>query len=363
MASDTIKVGKPFIMLYNPEIMLYRGLMTFLIVSCLTLPVLAEEINLPFQKNPAQNIIESPVMMIDSQANSTVILKIKASRPELARLYWVTSYDQRFDQLKSIWFSIKPGENNYYFNVASQNPYWIGWVRKLLVIPDGQGDYTVTGGTAGPGNLLTTIASGWQEFWGPKGRVQTGFSINVTHSSPIFNTSINVYCYWLIGLVFAWALLANLIRLKPRKLTELERPFLRATKAAFIAILAAWILLTINSDYNFANLFKINYQKYYGKSLEQKHAEAYGQDYYAFLKFAAQKLPKTPVYFALYSSIPSSDLAARLFLVPHVYAGDTSRKPDYLLVFFPTPDQLKQLQGLPVFARLDNNKYIVKGKK
>lgn len=321
----------------------------------------AEEINLPFQKN--QNVTESPVMMIDSQANSTVILKIKTGHPELARLYWVTSYDQRFDQQKSIWFSVKPGEKSYYFNVASQNPAWIGWIRKLLVVPDGQGDFTVLSGTAGPGNLLTTIASGWQEFWGPKGRAQTGFSINVTHSSPIFNTSINVYCYWLIGLVFAWVLIANLIRVKPRTLSDLDRPLLRATKAAFIAILAAWIMLTINSDYNFSNLFKINYQKYYGKNLEQKHAEAYGQDYYAFLKFAAQKLPKSPVYFALYSSIPSSDLAARLFLVPHIYAGDTSQKPDYLLVFFPTPDQLKQLQGLPVFARLDNNKFIVKGKK
>ena len=241
--------------------MIKRGLMSALIIGCLTLPALAEEINLSFQKNPTQNITESPVMMIDSQANSTVTLKIKANQPELARLYWITSYDQRFDQLKSIWFSIKPGEKNYYFNVASQNPYWIGWVRKLIVVPDGQGNYTVTGGTAGPGNLLTTIASGWQEFWGPKGRVQTGFSINVTHSSPIFNTSINVYLYWLIGLVFAWVLIANLIRIKPRTLSDLDRPLLRATKAAFIATLAAWIMLTINSDYNFANLFKIKLSK------------------------------------------------------------------------------------------------------
>ncbi|MBU0629966.1 MAG: hypothetical protein KKC80_03490 [Candidatus Margulisbacteria bacterium] len=335
----------------------------FLAVFAFCQPSLAENINIPFQHVSGQDYLESPVMMIDSLENSTLSLKLKCSNSGLARLYWITSYDQRFEQSKSVWFYTKSGERAYYFNISSQNPYWIGWIKRLIIVPEGSGQIEVLSATIGQGTLFTLISSGWKEFWGPKGRTPTGFSINVTHSSPIFGNSVNIYLYWLIGLAFTLSLILNIIKKKPKTLEAITAPLLKATKTAFLTIIAAWLLLALNADYNYFSLFKDNYQKYFGKTIEQKHAEAYGEDYYEFLKFAAKTLPKKPVNFLIYSSINSPDLAGRLFLVPHVLAGDVNKKADYILVFYPTPDQIKQLQGLPVFARLDNNKYIVKGKK
>ncbi|MBU0630340.1 MAG: hypothetical protein KKC80_05410 [Candidatus Margulisbacteria bacterium] len=338
-------------------------IVAFLSIFAFYLPAFAEEINVPFQKTPGQDYLESPAMMIDSLENSTLSLKLNCSSNGLTRLYWITSYDQRFEQSKSIWFSSKRGVHTYYFNIPSQNPYWIGWIKRLIIAPESPGQIEILASTVSRGNGLTFLASGWQEFWGPKGRTPTGFSINVTHSSPLYGNSINVYFYWLVGLAFIFSLIFNLFMGRPKSFEEFFSPFNSAVKTAFAAIVASWLLLALNADLNYFSLFKVNYQKYFGKTIEQKHAEAYGEDYYEFLKFAAKTLPKKPVNFLIYSSINSPDLAGRLFLVPHVLAGDVNKKPDYILAFYPNSDQTKQLQSLPVFAKLDNGKYIVKGKK
>src|SRR3989339_194756 len=337
-----------------------------ILILLLTIPcfsAFAEEINIPFQKTPGQDYLESPAMMIDSLENSTLSLKLNCSNDGLARLYWITSYDQRFEQSKSIWFYTKRGVHTYYLNIPSQSPYWIGWIKRLIIAPESPGKIEILASTVSRGNWLTFLASGWQEFWGPKGRAQTGFSINVTHSSPLYGNSINVYFYWLIGLAFIFSFVFYLFKARPKSFEEYLIPFNSAAKTAFAAILASWLLLALNADLNYFSLFKVNYQKYFGKTIDQKHAEAYGEDYLTFLKFTADKLPRKPVSFVVYSSINSPELAGRLFLAPHILASDVNKLPDYILVFYPTPDQIKQLRGLPVLAKLDANKYIVKGKK
>ena len=182
--------------------MKFKFLFITLFIICIIKPSFAEDINLSFQKVPGQPYFESQELMIDGEEYNTVVLRLKSTESGTGRLFWANSYDPQFNQPKSIWFLIRSGEHNYYFNVPSQNPNWVGWVKKLLVMPEFESkNLEIVSAKSISGNLLTNFASGWQEFWGPKGRLIIGSTINTMQSPAFFNRPIFFYIYCLFGLI------------------------------------------------------------------------------------------------------------------------------------------------------------------
>ncbi|MBU0672170.1 MAG: hypothetical protein KJ732_03980 [Candidatus Margulisbacteria bacterium] len=134
-------------------------------------------------------------------------------------------------------------------------------------------------------------------------------------------------------------------------------------RKTFILTIILWSLLALNTDYNYFNIFKDNLAKYFGKSIEKKREIAYGKEYYDFLVFAKEKLPKEPVKFGLISSYYAPHLQARIYLVPHIISDHKKKDVSYLLVFKPTQEQSTERYDFSPFAKLDNNRYIMKRTK
>jgi len=330
--------------------MFLRSFWTIIIVLFITLPGFAQEITIPFHPVPNMPYFQSPELTIDSAEYDTLMLRIESKQKGTARLFWAIHYDPQFNPPKSIWFSVKRGDHDYYFDIPTQNPNWLGWVKGFLVYPETDpAKFEVKFASITRGNIGTKIRSGWQEFWGPSGRIVIGSTINLTPSSSIFGHSVNTYIYWLTAilflLAFAW-----------------KRSFDTAGRWAICFALGAWVLLGINADINYFNIFRDNFSKYFGKTIEEKHAIAYGKDYYDFLVFARDKLPAEPVHFGVLSSRYAPELQPRIFLVPHVLVEPTSSKAEYLLLFNPTPEQLATAKGFRSYAQLDKNAYILKRK-
>lgn len=296
--------------------------------------------NLPY-------FLGQPEINVDSDEYDTLIIKIRSKKNGAARLFWASSYDPQFNQAKSLWFNLdrSAGFKDYYFYIPSQNPNWIGYIPQIAVYPEGgPAGVEIAGAEALHGNLLTNIYSGWREFWGPKGRIETGSSVNLTSGSQVFGRSIYQYLYWGLAIFFfsAWGL---------------GRSLSLAGRQTLLAALGCWLLLAFNADLNYLNLFKANYAKYAGKTLEQKHQLAYGKDYYDFLVFAEAKLPRQPVQFSLISSKYAADLAARIRLVPHILVN---KPADYVLVFEPAAEQLTPYRNYTLAAKLNELSYILK---
>jgi len=327
------------------------------------------EVNLNItQPKGAPYFIGQPEINIDAEEFSTIVLKIKSNKSGTARLFWASNYDPQMNEPKSIWFSLDKTDyfKSYYFNVRSQNPSWIGFIGQILIFPEnGPEGIELESAQATPGNLITNIKSGWQEFWGPRGRVVIGSTINVIPSSNIFGTSINLYIYWIIGIFFVIYFLVRYFQMPETKKSKEPRIYLAfaetAKRTLFLSI-ALWILLTLNADYNYFNIFKDNYSKYFGKTIEEKRAIAYGKDYYDFLVFAKEKLPKAPIKFGLLSSRYAASLQARIYLVPHIFNGALSQS-SYLLVFYPDKKELAAEKGFSLLAKLNDNAYIMKRMK
>lgn len=331
--------------------MLNRTITGIALVFIMLSPAMGMEIDVPFRPVPNTPYFESPRLTVDAIEHTTLVLRIKSEQSGTARVLWATHYDPQFNIPKSIWFYLKAGEHDYYFNIPSQNPSWMGWITGFLLFPDvDPSGIEIKQAKVMESGFLTNIRSGWREFWGPNGREVVGSTINVTPASTIFGRPVNVYIYWLTGIFFA-------------AMFAWKRSFYAAGRYALYFALAAWVLLGLNADYNYFNIFRDNFGKYFGRSIEEKHAIAYGQDYYDFLVFAKEKLPAEPVHFGVLSSRYAPDLQPRIFLVPHVLVAPDSPKADYLLVFAPKPDQLAMAKGFRSYAQLDKSAYILKKRR
>ncbi|MGB9613363.1 MAG: hypothetical protein ACPL4K_04210, partial [Candidatus Margulisiibacteriota bacterium] len=214
-----------------------------------------EKINISFQ--PAKDqpyFIGVPEINIDAEEFTTLVIKMKSSRSGTARLFWASNYDPQFNEAKSLWFFLDKSGNfkEYVFNVKAQNPYWLGFIKQLLIFPEGGiGGITIESAQATPGNLITNLKSGWREFWGPRGRLVIGSTINTIQSSNLFGRSIFVYIYWLLGLTtlgyfsyqtYKWQQL--------KKKPPFETVWLNTGIMSFITLITFWFLLEASSLFN-----------------------------------------------------------------------------------------------------------------
>ena len=319
---------------------------------------------LALNSNSAFPFIVSPPLLFYADDTDTFIIKMKSSKPGTATVFFSTDFDPQLNNQKAVNFQLaRPGKfNTYYINLRQQHPAWTSRISRLAFSPfQGSGQAQVDYIKLTKANLFTNLLAGWQEFWGPKGRQVIGSTINVIPSSTLWSKPINLYVYWIIGLIFIGSLgYCYLSGQKQKPSTVIRKTFHKAVRITLTGTIIFWIILSLNADYNFFNIFKNNLKPYFGKTIEGKRAVAYGVDFYEFLKFTKNQLPKKPVKFGLLTSNYAPFLQTRIYLFPHHYEENFSSPPPYLLIFRPTPTQTYNKNLHTPYAQLNDQAYILK---
>jgi len=327
----------------------------FLVFSIISLTGFAfgQEALLQFQPSPSGPFWETQEIGIDSSEYNTVQLRIKAEQNGMAQLFWATSYDPRFDQYKTIAFPLKQGIHKYTINVPSQNPNWIGWVKKIILLPGVP--IEIQSVKIMRGNLLTNIASGWQEFWGPRGRLIIGSTINTIQPVNLFGRSIFVYIYWVIGLS-TFAFLAYQLYLNLKK-QSFEQIWLETGKFTVFLTIIFWVLLETSSLFNNWLALKSDW-KYVGKSQDERLALANTGDFYAFIKFCQANMPQDSKFDMRIPPI-YNDIKARYYLYPR---EQTTVEADYLIVYDQAVEPAVKALCSP-YKSFRENAYIMRPKQ
>lgn len=324
-----------------------------LLIIIISAPVFARDaINIAITQQPnTPYFIGVPELNIDSEEFTTVILKIKSNKSGTARLFWASSYDPQMNEPKSISFSLDKGNQEYVFNVKAQNPNWVGFIPQILIYPKGGPEgVEIELSKAVLGNLITDIKSGWREFWffeAPQLR-----TVNFIYGPKINGISVNAYIYWLVILLSAG--LASYAYYK-------KLPWQTTARNSMIIVLFFWIALDCRILLDQAKAVAIDFQTFYGKSLDEKRGLTTLGNFYNFIKFAGSKLPEGSGFNLLYPPNYYYLEKANYYLYPTHY--DKTAK--YVLVYDPNRtlneqagDYLKK--GFKLFAALKEGEYILK---
>jgi len=303
--------------------MILRILILFILLQ---LPLFAQEIQVPFQQIPNQPYFATPQLTIDSEEYNTIILKMEAKKSGTARIFWANHYDPQFNQPKSIWFSVKAGEHNYIFNLPSQNPNWLGWTKGFLVYPETE--IKIKQAKVIKGGLLTNTQSGWQEFWGPRGRSVVGSTINTIQSSNLYGRSIFIYIYWIIGLILVGIILfeiKNYFVLKEKPPVNIL--FINVGKKLFIIAIIFWFILeasTLTNNWREAR----KDLRLFGKSLNEKRALVNTKDFYPYIQFCKTQLPQNTQFDFRIGGM-YNDIKAKYYLYPREY----QKNAQFMLIY------------------------------
>ncbi|MDI6732267.1 MAG: hypothetical protein QME05_06885, partial [Candidatus Margulisbacteria bacterium] len=272
--------------------MILKGFQVLLFSLLILSPGYAESLPIAFQPIPGQLYFASQHLAVDAAEFDTFVIRINAQQSGAARLFWANNYDPQFNQPKSTWFFLKKGEHSYYFNFPSQNLNWVGWTTGFIFFPEMNPNLTeIKQAQLISGNWLTASIAGWQEFWGPKGRLIIGSTINTIQSPTLFGRSIFVYIYWILAFaaiiflccrIFLWS--------KEKKKTAFYAIWLETGRITFFAIIAIWVLLEISSLFNNWLALKDDW-KYVGKNYRDKLVIANTGDFYSFIEFCEKNIP------------------------------------------------------------------------
>ncbi len=312
-------------------------LATLALLAIAGLAAFADDVSLNFAKNPAYPAFESQEITLSADDYNTISLKLNCSQAGTARLLFSTTYDPQFNAQKSLWFFLSKGEHTYYFNVPTQNQNWMGFIKKIVILPDFDASTViVSNGSLGSGNFFTTAASGWQEFWGPRGRLTVGSTINTIQCPLLFGRSIYVYIYWLLSLaavsVFCVSFYQTITAQSKKKIAINSREILKITflqtgLVVFWMAIGAWLCLQAGGFYNYA-LDLRGHGKYFGKEYREQLAAANFGDFYPFIEFVEANLPKDAAFDFQIGQI-YGNIKAIYYLYPHEYHQNAA----YLIVY------------------------------
>lgn len=310
----------------------YAILLIGLLVASST--VLAfDQVNINFTvPQNAPYLVGQPEFNIDAEEFNTVILKIKSDKSGAARLFWATNFDPQMNQPKSIWFFVNKSDDfkKYIFNLRSQNSYWAGYISQLLVYPEnGPDGIELAPSQAMVGNLGTNISSGWREFWGPRGRLVIGSTINTIQSTNLFGRPIFSYIYWLLLIVALGYLSFELYRgLAANKGSDLRSIWQKTGQVVVLALLACWVLLEVSSLFTNWLWLKEDW-KYVGKSARDKYVLANTGDFYPFMEFCRANIPEDAKFDIRIPPI-YNDIKAIYYLYPREHS---TSEANYLVVY------------------------------
>lgn len=338
-----------------------KTLFAFAILFAACISCSAEEISILFQSVPNQPYFSSSNLMIDAGEYNTLVIKIKSQDRQAAGLFWATSYDPQLNQFKSIWFFLRPGTHKYYFNVPSQNPNWIGWIKGMALMPEtGINKIEILETKAISGNFFTTIISGWQEFMSPRGRIIEGPTVNNMKSLLLWGTPINLFIY-IILLVAALSSFAYYL--------YSSKSFSSAWKqcgqlTVFIALIF-WGFLAASQLINEYYQTQADIKQFAFGSLEEKRTmtvQCFGNDFYAFLNFCKANLPER-ANIKFINTDPSGDYPrgrANYFLYP-IHSVDKGY--NYLVVYNYNQELdvvLRENPGFHLIKKFNERAYLCK---
>lgn len=327
---------------------------TFLFV--LLLPFYAcgwNQINISFS-HPANTpyFIGQPECNIDGEEFTTIILRIKAERGGPARLFWATNFDPKMNEPKSLSFSIDSSNDfkEYAFNLRRQNPYWTGFIGQVLIFPDETTEGLEIKATAIHDDIITNLKSGWREFFvfeAPQLR-----SVNFIYGPKVNGVSMNLYLYYLAIISAAFILLSAFI-----KSQNIAVALKLGAKKTIIICLFLWLALDARILLDQARTVRLDFQTFYGKSLEEKRAAITLGDYYDFLKFADAKIPRGSGFNLLFLPQYYYLEKANYYLYPTHY----DKKGDYVLVYNADDQAADYIKaGYKILAVYKKGEYILK---
>jgi hypothetical protein len=320
--------------------------------------------------SPFPYIISPPLFFL-AEEYDTLIIRMKCSKKDLATIFWATDFDQQFNANKSINFELGSPDrfHTYYINLKQQHLAWASKIVRLAISPfPGPGQAEIDYIRLDEENFWTNLLSGWQEFWGPKGRKTIGSTINVIKSTDFMGRPVNVYVYaalFILFIIFGIQAFPQISRAHPKP--DYYRLWTNIGQKIFIAIIFAWVLLEISASYTYWNNTKEDAASYFGKSFEQKWAAFIGQPLYDFVSFAQKKLPAKNIKLALSAPDQIStlfDLKGRYYLYPlQLLAPADADQAEYVLIF-ETPDSpFRKNPKFTLFAKKKETQYILMRKQ
>lgn len=335
--------------------MLIRSLGCLILILFLQPSSFGAEIFIPFEAAAGRPYFESPETTIDSAEYNTLILQIEAKKSGAARLFWATHYNMQFSQPQSIWFSVKSGKHDYCFNIPSQNPNWIGWIKGFLIYPEtGSKLIEIKQAKIAKANLLTNIRSGWREFF--VFEVPQLRTVNFIYGPKIYGNSVNLFIYCLIILMSILIMIYEFIKSR-----DVHISFKMGSREIIIICLFFWMALDLRILIDQARTTVLDVQTFYGKSLDEKRALVTLGDYYGFLKFAGSKLPGGSGFNLLHPPRYYYLDKANYYLYPTHF----DKNADYLIVYDPggiLNDQVSDYfkKGFKLFATYKEGEFILK---
>ena len=223
----------------------------------------------------------------------------------------------------------------------------------------GTGGFEIKFATIGKGNIGTKLKSGWQEFWGPQGRLIEGSTVNNFRALTIWGRSINLYIYAIVILT-AFFSLAYFFFLS----SNLALAWKNCGKITLFAGLVFWGVLTFSQLISEYHQIRLDLERYDFRSLEEKRAiavESFGRDFYPFLMFCKSHLPgRAKIKFL--NTDPTVDYPfgrAKYFLYPIDFFA---AEPDYLIVYNYEKDLkgvMKEYPGFRLWKRFNERGYLL----
>ena len=350
--------------------MLFKLLCTLALGALLQFPCAADDVQIRFIKAPNLPYFASNELFIDAAEYDTFVANIKAPKSGTGRLFWSNTYDPQFNTQKSLWFYIRSGEHDYTFNIPSQNPNWIGYTQGFLVYPEiGPDQSEIREARVIKGDVFANIRSGWQEFWGPRGREVIGLTVNTIQENYIFGKPINYYIYWLLAFIFfiilGKAFFGQISQLKAKP--NFLALFMHSGASLFWITIGFWLILELSSSVNYAHRFVDTFRDYVGKTHEQKLALTIGQNFFNFLGFCQKKLPPKARVALIWNEKLYGFLSlwGRYYLYPIQLPENPAptEETEFILAFQPESDPRLTYRNYALFAKYKENEYILAKKR
>ncbi|OGC04060.1 hypothetical protein A2276_05525 [candidate division WOR-1 bacterium RIFOXYA12_FULL_43_27] len=215
---------------------------------------------------------------IDADIDSIVEIKLKTTRSyDECRFFFMPFEFQSFERGLSLPFNTGRGDRygSCFLNMKT-HPYWRGSIRQVLLsYPPGTEISYIKVQPANP--YLIAIAA-WQEFF--YFRMPNLGTCFIIMPATLFGKPFNQFVY--IGAIALFILSLPFWIWKGQ--------WKKAGKGALVLVMAGWVILSLKFMYDNYRVVYRDYQDFFGKSLEQKHIQLTGGDYYQFLKWCGEKL-------------------------------------------------------------------------
>lgn len=305
--------------------------------------------NMPYFSSP------SPLALDADEYKIIIIEMSTAQEYSDANILWRTSYSNDFNFAKSARISLgsKNKFHKYYVNLGIHHE-WEGMVQQLLILPiSSPGEFQVECIKLERPNMVSLIVSAWQEFTAYE--TIKGVTVNTIQSQTLFGREINFWVIILLVLCFAatFAWIFYKERFDPASMIKAFRSGLYSITLLMITL---WVMLEARMGMDYLKTFSLDFQTYFGKSLDEKRAIIMSPDFYGFLLFCNKALPQRSKVVLVTSNAFFNDRAG-MHLYPSIINFDGTG--DYVIVYDQDIDKEKY-KDFVLFAKYKEKEYILK---